>query len=145
MKRIFKDIRNYENIYKVSNYGEIMRTSSYDSRNHLRKARIKKTRKTNDGYLQVGLYLNGKETKYLIHQLVAETFLDKSDFKYMPDENPNEINLETLEINHKDENKENNSVSNLEWCSHKYNINYGTAQKRRLISWQKKRRENLYA
>lgn len=68
------------------------------------------------GYKCVRLY-DGKKyhTKY-IHRLVAEAFI------------PNPYNLP--QINHKDENKENNVVSNLEWCDCKYNINYGTARQR---------------
>lgn len=55
MKRIFKSIPNYENTYKISNYDEILRTKSYDSRNHLRKERLRKSRITSDGYCQIGL------------------------------------------------------------------------------------------
>lgn len=145
MKRIFKSIPNYENTYKISNYGEILRTKSYDSRNHLRKERLRKSRITSDGYCQIGLYSDGIETKYLIHKLVAEIFLDKKHFKYMPDENPNKIDLNSLEVNHKDEDKINNRVDNLEWCSHKYNTNYGTMQERRLKAWRKSRKEDIYA
>lgn len=63
------------------------------------------------GYLSVNLHIDGKTQKQYIHRLVACAFID----------NPNNFN----EINHKDENKSNNSVSNLEWCDHLYNINYG--------------------
>ena len=66
-----------------------------------------KPEKTANGYLRVEL--QGK--KYFIHRLVAEKYLS----------NPNNLPC----INHKDENKENNNVSNLEWCSYQYNNNYG--------------------
>lgn len=115
---IWKDIPEYEGLYQISNYGEVLRLQSYDSRGHLRNSKIRKPRITKDGYMQVGLHKNGKETKFLIHKLVALSFL------------PNPYNYE--EINHKDENKSNNYVSNLEWCSHKYNVNYGSAQERRV-------------
>lgn len=72
------------------------------------------------GYYRVGLYKNRKEIKKSIHRLVAEVFII------------NENNYPV--INHKDENKANNSVDNLEWCSYKYNSNFGTAQKRRLVN-----------
>ena len=60
--------------------------------------------------------INGKYKRELIHRLVALTFIDNPD------------NLPC--VNHKDENKENNVVSNLEWCSRSYNINYGTRNER---------------
>lgn len=128
---IWKDIKGYEGIYQISNYGEVLRLSSYDSRNHLRNKRILKQRKNADGYMQVGLHKNGQEKKFLIHRLVAENFID----------NPNEY----LEINHKDENKQNNSVINLEWCNRKYNVNYGNAQKKRVITRYKERNGINYA
>ena len=55
--------------------------------------------------------------KLLLHRIIAETFI------------PNPKNL--LEVNHKDENKENNNISNLEWCNRKYNCNYGSMQIRK--------------
>lgn len=55
--------------------------------------------------------------KFRIHRLVAETYID----------NPNNLPI----VNHKDEDTSNNNVNNLEWCTHSYNINYGTAQQRR--------------
>lgn len=83
------------------------------------------------GYVKVGLQINNVHTMVLLHRLVAETFIpDKSTFKSMPDENRDDINLDSLEVNHKDENKLNNNVNNLEWCTHKYNSNYGTRTER---------------
>ena len=120
MNVIWKDIKGYEGIYQISNFGEVMRLMSYDSRNHLRNSKILKQRKNKDGYMVVGLHKNGKETKYLIHRLVAQTYID----------NPNEL----PEVNHIDENKHNNFVSNLEWCNRKYNVNYGNAQKNRVMT-----------
>lgn len=120
MEVVWKDVRGYEGIYQVSNYGEVLRLRSLDSRGHLRNSKILKQTKTKDGYMQLGLHKNGKEQKVLVHQLVAMAFLD----------NPNNY----VEVNHKDENKQNNSVSNLEWCNHKYNANYGTSQARRIIT-----------
>ena len=64
----------------------------------------------------VGLYKNGKAQLFLVHRLVAQSFIP----------NPNRLS----EINHKDENPLNNCVENLEWCTHKYNVNYGTRNKR---------------
>ena len=63
------------------------------------------------GYYRVVLYVDGKPTNYSVHRLVAEAFIPN------PDGLP--------QINHKDENKLNNDVSNLEWCDNKYNSSYG--------------------
>lgn len=68
------------------------------------------------GYKRVTLCENGKQINVSVHRLVAMAFID----------NPNGYN----EINHKDEDKTNNNVNNLEWCSHLYNIRYGTCTKR---------------
>jgi hypothetical protein len=64
-------------------------------------------------YLCVTLCLHGKHINTIVHRLVAKSFL------------PNPYDYP--EVNHKDENKLNNCVDNLEWCTKKYNINYGTA------------------
>ena len=76
------------------------------------------TPKNIKGYSAVRLYLNGKDYQLYIHRIVAKTFI------------PNPLNLP--EVNHKDENAKNNCVDNLEWCSRKYNANYGTAKQRAL-------------
>ncbi|MCI6614441.1 MAG: NUMOD4 domain-containing protein [Mollicutes bacterium] len=109
MNEIWKDVIGYENLYKVSNWG---RVKSF----RFGKERILKTFKNKDGYLQVGLWKNNKRKIFLVHRLVAQAFLD----------NPNNL----PEVNHKDENKLNNVVSNLEWCDRTYNVNYGTAIER---------------
>ena len=70
------------------------------------------------GYKRVALWENGKQINVSVHRLVAMAFIDNPD--------PNTY----TEINHKDEDKTNNNVNNLEWCSHKYNLNYGTRNKR---------------
>ena len=127
MKVVWIDIPNYEGIYQVNNYGEIMRLQSYDARGHLRNSKVIKQRTDKDGYKVVGLHKDGEEKKYLVHRLVAMVFI------------PNPYNYE--EVNHKDENKHNNFVLNLEWCSHKYNVNYGNTQTKRVISWKKNREE----
>ena len=84
--------------------------------NSLRKEKILKTYIDKYGYAYVVLCKNNKTHLATIHRLVAEAFI------------PNYNNLP--QINHKDENKLNNNINNLEWCTCKYNINYGTRTKR---------------
>lgn len=69
------------------------------------------------GYCSVDLYNRGKTKRFLVHRLVATAFI------------PNPNNLP--QVNHKDENPLNNNVNNLEWCSAKYNMNYGNGAKTR--------------
>lgn len=131
MKEIWKDIPDYEGFYQVSNLGNIL------SLNYKRtkRPRLKKPTKHNTGYMVVVLYANKKHKQYLVHDLVMETFSpDKSNFKSMPCEDRCKIDLNKLEINHKDENKLNNNLDNLEWCTRKYNSNYGTRISRVIAS-----------
>lgn len=78
----------------------------------------------NKGYLKVGLYKDGKQYLKSLHRLLAETFI------------PNPNNLP--QVNHKDENKLNDNLENLEWCTHQYNMNYGTKQERFIKNKSKK-------
>lgn len=95
-------IKGYEN-YEVTCSGEVINTTT---------GRALKPGKNNNGYLQVSLWKNGRPKYFLIHRLVAEAFIS------------NPYNLPC--VNHKDENKANNTIENLEWCTHEYNANYGT-------------------
>lgn len=112
MEEIFCDIKGYEGLYQVSNYGRVR------SLNYLRTGEIRMMRygKYPNGYLFVGLSKNGKVKNFLVHCLVADAFIPN------PDGLP--------EVNHIDEDKMNNCVWNLEWCDHKYNCNYGTRNER---------------
>ena len=110
-KEIWKDIEGYEGEYQISNYGNVK------SLNYLRtgKERILKPGKNRGGYYYVQLYKNKAKNHY-IHRLVAQAFI----------KNPRNL----PQVNHKDENKSNNRVDNLEWCMPIYNANYGTRNKR---------------
>lgn len=109
MIEIWKDIPGYEGKYQVSNTGEIR---------SLKFGKIKILKQYTDkcGYNVLTLSENGKRKNHFVHRLVAMTFI------------PNPNNLP--QVNHKDENKANNCVDNLEWCSRKYNMNYGTRNER---------------
>lgn len=111
MKEVWKDIKGYEGLYQVSSFGRVK--SSYTKR-------ILKGGKNKAGYLLVGLYKQGVLSRKSIHRLVAEAFIPN------PDNKP--------EVNHIDENKTNNVVSNLEWMTAKENINNGTRNERSNIT-----------
>lgn len=108
MKEIFKDIPGYEGLYQVSNLGNV-KSLRYNKSN---RQVILKPKLTKTGYCRVGLHFRGVSKDFYIHRLVAEAFL------------PNPDNLPV--VNHKDENKLNNNVENLEWCTYYYNNKYGT-------------------
>lgn len=98
-----RDIRGYEGLYAITSCGKVW---SYKRQKFLKQG------KKADGYYRVCLCKNGEKKYYYIHRLVAEAYLPN------PDNKP--------QVNHKDENKEHNWVSNLEWMTAKENNNYGT-------------------
>ena len=117
-KEIWKTINEFPN-YQVSNLGRVKSIERvYYCGNHKSKRiqpeTILKTSIIKGGYIRVPL--GGCRKQFLVHRLVAQAFL------------PNQDNLQ--EINHKDENPSNNNVENLEWCTAKYNINFGTRNER---------------
>lgn len=116
---IWKDIKNYEGLYQVSNLGNVRsldRIRKQFNHNGIAtvkyKGRIlKKQLQKRTGYRTVTLYDNNRNGKIKsIHRLVAETFLD----------NPNNYPV----VNHKDGNKLNNNVDNLEWCTVSHNVKH---------------------
>lgn len=121
MIEIWKNLPDYDGIYQISNYGRVKSLYNYRKGNIL-TPRIKK------GYYVVGLRKNGIRKWHLIHRLVASAFI------------MNENNYP--QVNHKDENKLNNCVDNLEWCSASYNNSYGTRLKR--VSNTNKLRKEVY-
>ena len=105
----WKAIAGYEGLYEVSDLGRV-KSLKYG------KEKILKQGKNNWGYLQVCLCKDCHTKRLLVHRIVAEAFI------------PNSQGLDT--VNHKDEVKTNNTVSNLEWMSIRDNLNYGTHNKR---------------
>lgn len=109
----WKDVPGFEGLYQVSDLGRI---KSFKKSKKFKSPMeyILTPSLTNSGYCIVTLYGENTRRKFLVHRLVATVFL------------PNPHNLP--QINHKDENKTNNSVKNLEWCTAEYNNAYGTAR-----------------
>ena len=127
MTEIWKDIVGYEGLYQVSNLGNVKRLKGYKGRGkgYIVEEHLIKPSISSNGYQNVVLCKNGKTKTFTMHRLVAIAFLYNSD------------NLP--QVNHKDENKLNNCVDNLEWCDSKYNNNYGTRNKKCSDKWKLKR------
>lgn len=113
MEEVWKDIEEYENMYQISNLGNVM---SFKRKNPKLLSKVINL----DGYYVVNLTKDKKTKVFTIHRLVAKAFIS---------------NLDNLpQVNHKDENKLNNIVSNLEWCTLQYNHNYGSRNHRTGLS-----------
>lgn len=112
MNEIWKSVTGYEGLYEVSNLGRV-KSLVYKRLGH---ERILKSGNNMYGYKMVVLRKNNKSKTITVHILVAQAFI------------PNPDNLP--EVNHIDENKSNNSVDNLEWCTRKYNLEYGNRIKK---------------
>ena len=112
---IWKDVVGYEGIYEVSDTGQV-RThkdkTTYTTRHGIRKwkQRVLKQKVSKDSTHRVSLYKNGIEKTWLVHRLVALAFIPQVEGKEY--------------INHIDGDRNNNNVSNLEWCNHKENNNH---------------------
>ena len=109
----FKDIKGYEGLYKINDIGEII-SLNYKGLGYEKKLCNKPNAKGK--YFAITLRKDGEEKTFMVHRLVAETFI------------PNPENLP--QVNHKDENGLNNNVENLEWCDRSYNMKYGTRAER---------------
>lgn len=116
----WKDIKGYESLYKVSNFGRVKSLVRKDSLGRNIGSKILKSSYDKYGYKIVSLYKNHKKTTLKVHRLVAKSFI------------PNPYDLP--QINHKDEDRANNKVNNLEWCTAKYNSNYGNRTKNNIAN-----------
>ena len=105
-EEVWKPISGYEGLYEVSSFGRIRSVVH----------RLLLTPDEARGYLRVTLFKNGVRNRQPVHRLVAKAFL------------PNPRNKPA--INHIDEDKSNNRVSNLEWCTPKENCNHGNRNKK---------------
>lgn len=118
MKEAWKEIPNTNGFYYVSNMGRVKskarpRVMSNGIVKHYKEFMLRPLEQT-AGYLAVNLYPDkGKQCKRLIHILVAEAFIPKY--------------IDGLDVNHKDGNKKNNCVDNLEWCTRKENMQHCSA------------------
>ena len=108
MKEYWKDIEGYEGLYQISNVGRVK---------SLYSGKVLKEVKTTNGYLSIRLYKNGISHRFSIHRLVAKAFI------------PNHENKP--EVNHIDEDKTNNKVSNLEWNTRLENMRHGSIIQRK--------------
>ena len=99
---LWKSIEGFESLYEVSNLGRVRNADGKILSQTIRGR----------GYLGVCLHNGGKQYQKSTHRLVAKAFID----------NPNDLPC----VNHIDEDKSNNRVDNLEWCSYRYNNSYGT-------------------
>jgi hypothetical protein len=124
---MWKDIEGYEGLYMVSDKGYVVRNG-----------KKLKVRLTKTGYARIGLCKNNKAKDFYLHRLVANAFID----------NPNN----KVTVNHKDGDKLNNSVSNLEWATHSENIIHSYKQLGRISvggapigndNWKKTKRNKL--
>lgn len=116
----WRDCKGFEGFYQVSNEGRVRSIAVWNAKHNkvcLRKHPVLKSiETTKDGYKRVLLSYYGNHHHCAVHRLVAQAFIP----------NPNNFPC----INHKDENQANNISENLEWCTWKYNSNYGTLPQR---------------
>lgn len=127
MEEKWKDVLGYKGLYMVSNLGRVkhlprISRGGFGSRyigEYLLKPKLE-----SNGYLRVGLCRNYTMKYVSVHRLVAQSFI------------PNPYDYPV--VNHKNENKQDNREENLEWCTSKYNSNYGTSIDRRIKAQSKK-------
>lgn len=116
MQEIWKDVSGFEGYYQVSNFGNVRSVDRYvrsKGKPTFRKGTCMKLQVNHKGYYSVILHKESKAYPKVIHRLVATAFI------------PNPDNLP--QVNHKDTNKKNNEVSNLEWCTNQENQTHAKA------------------
>lgn len=112
---VWKPVQGYEGLYEISNLGRLKSpqkvVNGKEGRLHTLKERMLNPRVNQTGYYHTALYKNGKPKWYTVHRMVALSWIDN------PENKPH--------INHKDSNRLNNRVDNLEWCTHGENMKHG--------------------
>ena len=127
MSELWKAIDGTDGLYEISNTGKV-RALNYGNTGMTRELKLTLDKPT--GYIKARVKdLNDNVRYCTVHRLVAQAFI------------PNPDNLPC--INHKDEDKTNNNVSNLEWCTYEYNSNYGTGTKRATETKMRKKLKNF--
>lgn len=111
----WSEVYSYDILFEVSTRGRV-RTKHHGKKGYQKDYVYMQPTDNGKGYMRLNLKQSGKQKTVYVHELVALAFIP----------NPNGY----VEVNHKDENKSNNNVENLEWCEHIYNCNYGTSKER---------------
>lgn len=113
---VWKDVEGFEGHYQVSNHGRV--------RSIKKEILVLKEDYPHNGYKRVYLWKDGRKHNKLVHRLVAIVFL----------QNPNSYS----DVNHIDEDKTNNRVNNLQWCTHLYNMNFGSVREKYHVGTEEK-------
>jgi len=116
MKEVWKSIEGYEDIYQISNIGNVRSLPRIDSRGHKWNGKVLKPHARPNGYFCVHLSRGGIAKWESIHRLVAKTFLEKQDGCDI--------------VNHVDNDRSNNRADNLEWTTYTGNMQHATKQGR---------------
>ena len=137
MKEQWKEIKGNRETYEISSLGNIRTKDREGARGYHVKGHILTQHDNSNGYPRCGMNINGKGKSYLVHRLVATLFI------HNPENKPY--------VNHKNGNKHDNSVKNLEWCTKSENekhawktgLKHDTATKGEIHGMHKLTRKNV--